>query len=44
MMIVARTGPPNHDTAMTLLAADALITCAGEAVAEQEPENLVELQ
>jgi len=40
----AETGSPNHDTAMTLLAADALITYACEVVAAAEPEKLRELQ
>jgi hypothetical protein len=31
----AKTGPPNHDTALTLLAADTLVTYACEAAAEQ---------
>ncbi len=30
----AKSGPPDHDTALTLLAADALITYACEALAE----------
>ncbi|UCG85636.1 MAG: hypothetical protein JSW71_17155 [Gemmatimonadota bacterium] len=36
----AKSGPPSHDTAMTLLAADALITFSCEVVAEQQPERL----
>ncbi len=36
----AKSGPPNHDTAMTLLAADALITYSCEIVAEEQPERL----
>ena len=43
LMEEARSGPPGHDTAMTLLAADALITYACEVVAEQEPERLGEV-
>ena len=43
LMEEAQTGPPTHDTAMTLLAADALITYACEVVAEQEPEKLGEV-
>ncbi len=39
----AKSGPAGHDTAMTLLAADALITYACEVVAEQEPERLGEV-
>ena len=40
----AKSGPPTHDTALTLLAADALITFACEAVAETNPEGLAELR
>jgi len=43
LMEEAKSGPPTHDTAMTLLAADALITYACEVVAEQEPEKLGEV-
>ncbi len=43
LMEEGRSGPPTHDTAMTLLAADALITYACEVVAEQEPEKLGEV-
>ena len=43
LMQEAKSGPPGHDTAMTLLAADALITYACEVVAEQEPEKLGEV-
>lgn len=32
--------PPSHDTAVTLLAADALMTFACEALAESHPEGL----
>jgi hypothetical protein len=39
----ARTGPATHDTAITLLAADALITYACEAAAELGPEMLAGL-
>ncbi len=39
----ARAGPPTHDTAITLLAADALITYACEAAAELGPEMLAGL-
>jgi len=39
----AKAGPPNHDTAITLLAADALITCSCELVAEIRPQELAEL-
>jgi hypothetical protein len=44
LMSIAKTAPPTHDTAMTLLAADALITFACEAVAEEEPERLAEMR
>jgi hypothetical protein len=37
-----RTAPPDRSTALTLLAADALITLACEATAELEPETLGE--
>jgi hypothetical protein len=40
----AKTGPPNHDTALTLLAADTLITFACEAVAERDPGALADLR
>ena len=39
----ARVGPPTRDTAITLLAADALITYACEAAAELGPEMLAGL-
>ncbi len=39
----AKVGPPTHDTAITLLAADALITYACEAAAELGPEVLAGL-
>ena len=39
----AREGPPNRDTALTILAADALITFACEAAGEADPRSLVEL-
>ncbi|MEJ2237950.1 MAG: hypothetical protein P8X82_06600 [Gemmatimonadales bacterium] len=39
----AKSGPPNHDTALTLLAADALITYSCELAAETEPQTLAEL-
>ena len=39
----AKAGPPNHETAITLLAADALITCSCELVAEIRPQELAEL-
>ena len=43
LMHEAKSDPSTHDTAMKLLAADALITFACEAVAEQQPEKLAEL-
>ena len=43
LMEEAKSGPAGHDTAMTLLAADALITYACEVVAEREPERLGEV-
>jgi hypothetical protein len=39
----AKGGPPTHDTALTLLAADALITLACEWVGETEPQRLGEI-
>lgn len=36
----ARAGSGSRDTALTLLAADALMTLACEAMAEREPERL----
>jgi len=39
----AKSGPPNHDTALTILAADALITYSCELAAETEPQTLAEL-
>lgn len=44
LMREAQDGPPTHDTALTLLAADALITLACEWVADTEPEKLGELR
>ena len=44
LMREAQDGPPTHDTALTLLAADALVTLACEWVAETEPEKLGELR
>ena len=43
LMREAESAPPTRDTAMTLLAADALITYACQAVAELEPKKLAEL-
>jgi len=44
LMTEAKLAPATHDTAIKLLAADALITYACEAVAEQQPEKLAELR
>lgn len=44
MMEEAQSAPPTHDTAMLLLAADALMTFAVEAVAESDPEQLMEMK
>ncbi len=38
----AKSGPPTHETALTLLAADALVTLACEAVAETDPSRLAD--
>ncbi len=38
----AKVGPPTRDTALTLLAADALITFACAAIAQSEPALLGE--
>ena len=43
LMLEAKSAPPTSDTAMTLLAADALITFACEAAAELDPGTLEEL-
>jgi hypothetical protein len=40
---MAKSAPPSRDTALTLLAADALITWACEAAAELEPQSLGEM-
>jgi uncharacterized membrane protein len=40
LLAVARAGPASRDTALTLLAADALMTFACEAMAEQQPGAL----
>jgi hypothetical protein len=37
LLAAAKVGPPTHETALTLLAADALITLACEWVGETEP-------
>jgi hypothetical protein len=39
----AKSGPASHETAMTLLAADALITYSCEIVADEQPERLAEM-
>ena len=39
----AKSGPPTHDTALTILAADALVTFACEVAGEADPRSLVEL-
>lgn len=36
----AKAGPPTRETALALLAADALVTLACELLAEQAPERL----
>jgi hypothetical protein len=36
----AKCGPPTRETALTLAAADTLMTLACELVAEQNPESL----
>lgn len=38
----AIAAPPSRDTAVTLLAADALMTFACEAIAESHPEDLAD--
>jgi hypothetical protein len=42
LMLEAKSAAPNRDSAMTLLAADALITFAQEAMAELESETRAE--
>jgi hypothetical protein len=44
LLAEAQSGPPNRDTALTLLAADALVTLTCEVVAETAPERLGELR
>lgn len=44
LLAAAMEGPATHDTALTLLAADALITLACEWVAETDPRTLADLQ
>ena len=43
LLAATLAAPPTRDTALTLLAADALITYACEAAAEFEPERLARL-
>ena len=43
LMLDAKSASPTRDSAMTLLAADALITFACEAAAEAKPEKLGDL-
>ncbi len=43
LLSAAQSAPPTRDTAMTLLAADALITYACEAQAEADPKGIAEL-
>jgi hypothetical protein len=42
-LALAQSGPPSRETAITLLAADALMTFACEAMAEGAPERLGDL-
>jgi hypothetical protein len=44
LLALAKGGPPTHETALTLLAADALITLACEWVAETRPGVLADLR
>lgn len=44
LLAQAKSGAPTHDTALTLLAADALITFAMEATAERDPAALGEVE
>ena len=43
LLAEVKGGPATHDTALTLLAADALITLACEWVAETDPRALADL-
>lgn len=43
LLETAKSAPPSRDTALTLLAADALITWACEAAAEVNPSSLREM-
>lgn len=44
LLTAAQCAPASRDTALTLLAADALMTFACEATAESAPERLGELR
>jgi hypothetical protein len=44
LLAEAKHGGPGRDTALTLLAADALVTYACEKVAEEAPDRLSSLQ
>lgn len=44
LLAAARSGPASRDTALTLLAADALMTLACEAMAELNPDALPEFR
>jgi hypothetical protein len=44
LLAEAKAGPQNRDTALTLLAADTLITFACEAIAERDPGALADLR
>lgn len=44
LLAAAQSGPANRDTALTLLAADGLMTFACEAMAERDPAALVDLR
>jgi hypothetical protein len=44
LLAEAKAGPQNRGTALTLLAADTLITFACEAVAERDPGALADLR
>jgi len=44
LLAEATHAPPNHHTALTLLAADALMTYACEAAAEADPSLLATLR
>ncbi len=44
LMQETKTAPPDHETAMTLLTADALKTLSIEANAEDSPQRLSEME